>query len=382
MANRKVSFLVQDIYSPVLGPVTVLARHLEPDFDVEIVGPDYGHGICPMYRGSFPYKAVDCPRIYRFPNYLWESRRLETALSGDVIIAVKAFATSLPVALAAKRHRGAKVIAYLDEWDGALMARLSPTQKAKRFLKHIHHPVDDLYCPWVERLLPRCDHVLSTTTALQKKFGGEVLPMGVDMDDFSPRPAEESIALREQHHLQGKRVIVFGGVVRPHKGIELILEALAQLGDPRNQLVIVGPINEHVAHLQAHAGFVPYLAAIGPRPKAEMPRYLGLADLVVLPLNNDLLAQTQMPCKVFEAMAMAKPIIASNVADMPQVLDGCGWIVPPDDTESLARQIGWVFAHPQEAAKFGQRARQTCVDKYRKSIVAERMKALITHSLL
>ena len=377
MAQPRVSFLVPDIFSPVLGPVTVLARHLIPEYEVEIVGPDFGHGVCPMYRDSFPYKVVACPRIYRWPDYLWESRRLEAALSGDLIIAVKAFATSLPVALTAKRHRGAKVVAYLDEWDGALMARLSATQKANRWIKHFHHPVDDLYCPWIERLIPRCDHVLSTTSVLQRKFGGDVLPMGVDMEDFSPRPPQESLALRQQLELQDKRLIVFGGVVRPHKGIELILAALAQIGDPRNRLVIVGPENEHVGQLKADPAFVPYLAAIGPRPKAEMPRYIGLADLVVLPLNNDLLAQTQMPCKVFEAMAMARPVIASAVADMPRILDGCGWTVPPDDMGALARQIQWVFDHPQESAETGRLARQTCAEKYSKPVVVQQLKSLV-----
>ena len=381
MTSPQVSFLVQDIFSPVLGPVTALARHLASEFDVEIVGPDFGHGVCPMYRDSFPYKAIACPRIYRWPDYLWESRRLEAALSGELVIAVKAFATSLPVALAAKRHRGAKVVAYLDEWDGALMARLSPARKAARWLRHFQHPVDDVYCPWVERLILKCDHVLSTTTALQRKFGGDILPMGVDMDDFSPRPAEESLALRRQLNLQDKRLIVFGGVVRPHKGLELILAALAHLGDRQNLLVIVGPKNEHVAQLQADPAFAPHLAASGPRPKGEMPRYLGLADLVVLPLNDDLLAQTQMPCKVFEAMAMAKPIIASAVADMPLVLKECGWTVPPDDVASLARQIQWVFAHPQEAGESGRRARKNCADKFSKPIVARQLKNLVARLL-
>jgi len=377
MSPAAVSFLVPDIHSPVLGPVTVLASHLIPDYEVEIVGPDFGHGVCPMYRDAFPYKVISCPRIYRWPDYFWESRRLAAALTGHVIVAVKAFATSLPVALQARRRRQAKVIAYLDEWDGALMARLSPTQKMMRWIKHVHHPVDDIYCPWVERLLPGCDHVLSTTTALQKRFGGAVLPMGVDLDVFSPRPKEESIRLRRELDLKDRNLIVFGGVVRPHKGIELILDSLAAIGNPSNALVIVGPVNEHVAALGANPAYAPYLVAIGPRPKADMPNYLGLADLVVLPLNDDLLAQTQMPCKVFEAMAMAKPIIASAVSDLPLVLEGCGWTVPPDDAGRLARCIQWAFTHPEEAASQGQRARQKCMAQYSRQVVSSQLHAII-----
>lgn len=373
----QVSFLVQDIFSPVLGPVTVLAQHLVPDFEVEIVGPDFGTGICPMYRGAFPYRAIPCPRIYRWPDYLWESRRLEAALSGEVIVAVKAFATSLPVALRAKRRRGARVVAYLDEWDGALMARLTRAQRAKRWLRHFHHPADDVYCPWIERLLPRCDKILSTTTALQRRFGGDVLPMGVDLEAFSPRPPDESAALRRQLGLQDRRLIVFGGVVRPHKGIEWILDALVAIGDPRNALVIVGPRNEHVIHLEGQAAYAPYLRAVGARPKAEMPMHLGLADLVVLPLNNDLLAQTQMPCKVFEAMAMAKPVVATGVSDLPLVLADCGWTVPPNDVAALAERIRWALDHPAESAERGRRAREKCAAQYGQPVAARQLKATI-----
>jgi hypothetical protein len=59
----KVSFLVPDIACPVLGPVTVLARTLQRHVPVQIVGPDLGHGVCPMYRGAFDYTVVSTPRL-------------------------------------------------------------------------------------------------------------------------------------------------------------------------------------------------------------------------------------------------------------------------------------------------------------------------------
>jgi glycosyltransferase involved in cell wall biosynthesis len=103
--------------------------------------------------------------------------------------------------------------------------------------------------------------------------------------------------------------------------------------------------------------------------------------LIVLPQNDDLLAQTQMPCKVFEAMAMAKPIIASSVADLPKVLAGCGWTVPPGDVDALARQIQWVSTHPREAAEFGRLAREICAEKYSHSVVAKQLHALVANVL-
>jgi glycosyltransferase involved in cell wall biosynthesis len=362
-STLKISFLVPDIHSPVLGPVTVLAQQAAARFEVEIVGPDFGHGVCPMYKDSFEYKVVSTPRMYRFPDYFPESRRLADALSGDVIVAVKAFADTVPVALRVKRKRGAKVIVYLDEWDGALMARRTAGQRLKRWLYHAHHPMDDVYCPVVERMIPRADQVVSTSTFLQNKFGGEIVHMGVDTEFFKPAPDDQVGALRMRHGLTGKRCIVFGGVVRPHKGIELILDALVSLANPGYRFVIVGPVNEHVRELLATPAYAPYLVALGAQSKAQMPLYLSMADLIVLPLSNDLLAQSQTPCKVFEAMSMGKPIIASSVSDLPQILNGCGRVVPPDDTAALADAIHGMFEKAGGVA-MGRAAREKCIRLY------------------
>lgn len=362
----------------MLGPVIELAGHLEPLFETEIVGPDLGHGVCEMYRNSRPVRAVQSPRIYRLPNYWPERRRLGAAADGGIIVAVKAFGATVPVALAEKRRRGAKVVAYLDEWDGALIKRLPPGERAKRWLQHAHHPLDDVYCPWVERLLPRCDRVISTTTFLQRKFGGDVVHMGVDTNHFAPQPAEETASLKVQLGLAGKRLIVFGGVVRPHKGIELILEALCRLGRAEVNLLIVGPRNEHVAELEQNARYAPYLRTVGPQAKSDMPRYLALGDVAVLPLDSGLLASSQMPCKVFEAMAMAKPVIASAVSDLPEVLKGCGWLVPADDADAIARALPEVLDHPEAAAKAGSAARERCQKLYSREVTRRQLQRIFT----
>lgn len=360
----RVSFLVPDIAGPVLGPVTVLAGHLADGFDVEIVGPDFGRGVCPMYRGAFDYKVVPCPRLYRLPDYLWEREKLIRALSGDVVVAVKAYADTLPVALARKRRTGCRVAVYLDEWDGALYYREPRARRAGLWLRHWHHPLEEPYHPLVERLIPRADVVLSTSTFLQRRFGGHVVPMGVDTEVFKPRPPDETARLRREHGLEGRRLIVFGGVVRPHKGIEQILEALNLLGDSNIRFVIVGPVNVHVEALRAHPRWSPFVVALGPRPKEQMPAYLGLADLVILPLDRTPLAQSQVPCKIFEAMAMGKPIIASAVSDLPDILEGCGWVVPPGDAQALSAAIRDVFSNSGAAAGRAAAARDKCARMY------------------
>ena len=167
----QISFLVPNIGAPSLGFATAYARVLAERHPVQVVGPDlWGGGVMPMYRGCLDYTVVPTPRLYRFPDYFWESERLCRVATGDVLFAVKAMPQTVGVALREKRRRGCKVVVCLDEWDGALMARRSPAERRAYWRRHGMHPLEDNYCPWVERLFPRADLVVSTSTFLQRRF--------------------------------------------------------------------------------------------------------------------------------------------------------------------------------------------------------------------
>lgn len=373
----RVDFLVSDVSSPVIGPVTTLARHLEATHQVRIVGPDLGHGVCAMYRDSFPYTVLPLPRMYRFPNYFTAARKLSAELTGDVIIAVKAVGNTIPVALWTRRRTGCKVMAYLDEWDGAVTRMKPPGARAMDWLRHAHHPMEDNYTSFVEGLIPRVDHVISTTTFLQAKFGGSVLPVGVDCDHFKPAPESDVRALKLSLGLEGFKLIVFGGVARPHKGLEWILEAMAETGRTDLRFLVVGPRNEHAVELTRHPKWGSHVILAGPQPHDRMPLYLSLADLIVLPQKDNLLAQSQMPCKVFEAMAMERPVIASAVADLPAVLNGCGLTVPAGDVQALARAMGELLGDPGRARSLGELARKKCIEKYSDMVTRRDLLAIL-----
>ena len=372
-----VSFIVPDMRGPVLGPIIQLARYLEGEYKVEIVGPDFGHGVHPMYKDAYPFKMVKTPHLYRLPNYWQERRWLMQAVSGDVLIPVKAYFNTLKLALDLKRQRGCKVIPYLDEWDGAVQKQRAPMVRWMEFIKNVHHPLDRVYHPIVERYLPQADHICSTSTFLQKKFGGTLLYMGVDLDEFKPFPNEMLKDLRTQYALEGKKVIVFGGVVRPHKGIEQILEALYRLNRPDFVFLIVGPENHHVQALRTNSKWAPYMITTGSQPKAHMPLFLNLGDVVVLPLDDTLLAHSQTPCKIFEALATGKPVIATEVADLPFILESCGRVVKAGDLEVLTRAIESVLTNDEERKKMGLQARERCRREFSAEITRTRLSQVV-----
>ncbi|MCO5060608.1 MAG: glycosyltransferase [Kiritimatiellae bacterium] len=385
--SRRVSFLVPDIGAPSVGAAVRMAESLRGACECEIVGPDFGRGVNSMYRTDLQFHAIPCPRLYRLPNFWWESRRLERALTGDVIVAVKAFRNTVPLALRARARRGATVAVFLDEWDGGVLSALSPAERRLRRWKQWHHPLEDGHYPSVEALIPEADIVLSTTTFLQRRFGGNVIAMGVDTERFKPQPPEDVHALKESLGLSGKRIIVFGGVVRPHKGVEIIPEALARIADDSIRLLVVGPITEHLRQLMANPRYARWIQVAGAPehdPQGintaihkQMPLYLDLADLIVLPLLDNPLAQSQMPMKLFEAMAMAKPIIGSAVSDLPLVLKDCGCVTPPQDIEGLGRAIRSLLEHRQDSVNLGRMARTRCVEQFARPVVGSRLRTLL-----
>lgn len=382
----KVSFLVPDLSAPITGIAARMARYLDGIHETEIVGTCLWGQVNPMYAHSFPYTRVPTKKIYRFPNYLWEVDQLARATTGDVIVAFKAYAPSLPAALRAKKKRGACVVAYLDEWDGSIASSWSFTERLRHWGRDWMHPVAELYCPHYERRLRECDAILATTDFLARKFNGQIYSVGVDTDFWKPQPEAETAELKQSLGLAGKRIVVFGGVVRPHKGLEVFAKALASIPGDDIRLLVLGPMNEHVSAMMASPEYGRLIVCPATDREStdavhrQMPLYLSLGDILTVPLADTPLARSQMPCKVFEAMAMGKPIVANAVSDLPQVLDGCGLLVPPGDADAALKAFLRIQEHPGEAAELGQRARARCLARY--SATTARKDFLRTLSLL
>ena len=91
------------------------------------------------------------------------------------------------------------------------------------------------------------------------------------------------------------------------------------------------------------------------RPHTEIPKLLKSADILVLPHLDTM--ESQSPLKLFEYMASQKPIIASNVPSLREVLnEHNAFFVPPGNADALAEMITYVREHPDEARAKAQAA--------------------------
>jgi glycosyltransferase involved in cell wall biosynthesis len=81
-----------------------------------------------------------------------------------------------------------------------------------------------------------------------------------------------------------------------------------------------------------------------------------------------------LPMSILEAMAQARPVVATAVGGVPEVLRGCGIVQPPGDVHAIATGVATLLRDPELAARLGQRGfervhrmytQTACVDGYR-----------------
>jgi glycosyltransferase involved in cell wall biosynthesis len=80
-------------------------------------------------------------------------------------------------------------------------------------------------------------------------------------------------------------------------------------------------------------------------------------------------------------MAMAKPILASRVGDIPEILGNTGYLVNPNSPGELAAQIRAIFDNYATALKLGERARERCKENYSIEQMSQTLKSLLSEYL-
>jgi len=154
---------------------------------------------------------------------------------------------------------------------------------------------------------------------------------------------------------------MFLGTPRGYKGLDDLVQAVGQL-DAHVVLALVGV--DAASGWGARYGASPRIKIVGEIPFDDVPRFLAAADVVAVPQRATSDTVGQVPAKLVDAMAMARPIVATEVSMIPEMLEGCGVVVPPEDPSALAKAIGGLLADPSRAAELGRQARQRCIAQY------------------
>jgi glycosyltransferase involved in cell wall biosynthesis len=223
---------------------------------------------------------------------------------------------------------------------------------------------------WFDRrMLPSAERVVVMAQSQVEYFGGEeayggrkllkiynaVLPRSADAE--APPPAALLALSRPRVGVVGR--------LSPEKGVDVLLQAFARVrvARPSATLTVAGDGPER-ANLEAEAarlGIGDAVTFLGTVLPVE-PLYPQL-DLIVLPSRSE-----GLPNVLLEALRAGRPVVATRVGAVPEVLDGsdAGLTVAPDDPEALAEAIDATLAAEEDPVRRTEltRARAVVVDRF------------------
>lgn len=372
----KISVLCFDLSRNAAGRADLLARLLAPRYEVEVVGPCFAPGIWrPVQGGPIPYRSVSGSR---YPRFLAALPALLRLADGDLIYASKPRPTSFGLGLLKRRLSGRPLILDIDDWEVGFFYRAGLPGRIGRSL-NLANP-NGLPWTWMmERLVHRVSFRTVASRFLEGRFGGLLLPHVRDTEAWRPDSHDPAPA-RSRLGVAREKVVMFLGTPRGHKGLDDLVEAVRIIGRSDLILALVGtdPDSHTGRRLRA---LEPTVRCVGKIPFDEVPHYLEVADVVAIPQRRESDSLAQVPAKLFDAMALGRPIVSTRVSMIPEILDGCGLVVEPEDPQALSQALAFLLDHPDEAAALGVRARARADGYYSYAAARRRLFPLIEAAL-
>ncbi len=164
-------------------------------------------------------------------------------------------------------------------------------------------------------------------------------------------------------------VVLCFGLMRPYKGIDLLLEAWR--GIEGAELWIAGMPRMDIAPLQAAAPagvrFIPHFI-----PEQELPAYFRRAQLVVLPYR-----EIDQSGVLFTALAFARPLLLSDVGGFPEIArTGAARTFPTGDAGALGTALRELLGDPGALEAMSERAREAALGEYSWELIGRRTLSL------
>lgn len=206
----------------------------------------------------------------------------------------------------------------------------------------------------IEKILPGTKEIL-------------VAPDAVDVRRFANLPPQTQARTElglPQKIGEDKKIALYAGHFYAWKGAEVFAKAAVTL--PAIHSVLVGGVEPDYELFKNSYGKYLHVEVRSFQNPARMPLYYAAADVLVLPnrSESEISAKYTSPLKLFEYMAAGKPIVASDLPSISEILDDTtALFVKPDDPAALAQGIEKVLADPALGQRLADAARKK-VERY------------------
>jgi glycosyltransferase involved in cell wall biosynthesis len=330
--------------------------------DVELITSHFVHGPVPEAEG---YTVTDA--FYRRSVERFDSRGRQ---------AVKAFEHLGDMRRLRRSGLDADIAHYQWLTFPSLDAHLLPRTRPRLLTPHGWLRQD----AWrggpargLRRLLDRMDAVVALSeygASLLRTRGGvpaarvHVIPHGAF--DHLTRVPNEAPLPDDLAAVEGPVILCFG-LIRPYKGVDLLIEAFRQIEGAELWIVgrplgmPLGDLREQARGASGTVRFVDRFVA-----DTELGAYFRRADVVALPYRD-----AEQSGVLFTALAFGKAVVMTDVGGFSEMAAaGIGRLVPPNDPPALAEAVGGLLADPAERARLEVAAAAAAAGPYAWDTVA------------
>jgi glycosyltransferase involved in cell wall biosynthesis len=216
----------------------------------------------------------------------------------------------------------------------------------------------------------------------------EVIPYGVDPAAFQPDPQAGALVRAELGLPPGTPLVVSVSRLVYKKGLTYLLDAFPAILRQHPAAVLViggyGDLREELERRAGALGIADRVRFPGQLDRARAARYISAADVYAVPSIRDQRGNVDgLPNALLEGMAAARPIVASRVAGIPDVVvDGVhGLLAPERDPAALAAAASRLLDDRALAQRLGAAARRRIVEELTWDLTAERFERVYARAL-
>ena len=362
MRHRRIVFILGSLsLGGAERQLAAMLEHRPPhakDLDVQLITllPPRSEALVARFMDlGLPITLID-RSAHRFPRFLFELVRTVRQLEPAIV----------HTRLDSTAGIWGRVAAWLARTPVIIQSDRNEAVYGTRVQKTLRPLIDAFTTRFFPNASAIADRLVRTGVPREKI---EVIPNGVDLDDFDPGRAAD---LRGAWGVpQGAVVAGFMGRFTQQKRLDLLFDALLSLPErDRPDRVALAGDGEKMAmvreRIAGDAWLTGHCMVLG--VANDIPAFMKSIDYLVLPSDFE-----GLPNVVLEAMAMARPVVSTRVSDVPALLEGAGFLAERGRSAAIAEAIRSMQAlSPDERRAMGGRGRARIEREYDLDLVAER----------
>jgi glycosyltransferase involved in cell wall biosynthesis len=212
-----------------------------------------------------------------------------------------------------------------------------------------------------------------------------VWPSGVSTALFDPkRWASKAVNMRQELSLSKKFIIFYHGIFTANRGLIETIHAMMRLKNSHPSLVLfllgTGPITPLLKELINSNGLQDNVIVHGPVDHKEVPIYISMSDVCIIPLPDHPYWRNQSPLKLLEYLSMEKVVIATDIPAHRLVLGEkkCAVYIKSIDPVEIAKSFETMFEKAELLNEWGRTGRQAVIDQYDWSKVTEKLDVFLS----